>query len=132
MQLQFTIPFVNTHWTILSESGVVRADQQQLYISMAVYGESIECYDKDINNCETKVDAYKIQDTSKYVTGEWKVIHKIRVYNREDGDFTLTNRHITLRFETGSTSGNGSKIFENLILPDIQVLLIISIFFNYK
>lgn len=120
MQLQFTIPFVNRHG-ILSYGSVVEESQTSLYINMAVYGESIECYDQNTNNCETKVDAYKIQDTSKYITGEWKVIHKIKVYNREDGDFTLKNRHITLRFETGSTSGNGSKIFENLILPDIQV-----------
>lgn len=104
MQLQFTIPYVNTHWTSSSGNVVVQEDQQQLYISMAVYGESIECYDQNTNNCDTKVDAYKIQDTSKYVTGEWKVIHKIRVYNE---------RMVILHSQIG-TSPCGSRLVQQV------------------
>lgn len=90
------------------------------------------CDDPNEINCDTKVLAYKKQDTDMYATDEWKTIHSIRVYNKDDGDFTLIDKHITLRLKTGATNGVGSKIFENLILPDIQVFCLKSVsnFFN--
>lgn len=88
---------------------------------MDIHNSSSDCKDDDQNACGFKVGAYKIQDTDKYDTDDWKVIHKVRVYNRDDNDFTVKDKHITLRLKTGGTIGNGSRLFEKLILPDIQV-----------
>lgn len=88
---------------------------------MGFHGGSVSCDDLNKKNCDTKVFAFKKQETNKYATDEWKSIYNVRVYNKDDGDFTIIDKHITLRFKTGVTYGNGSKIFENLILPDIQV-----------
>lgn len=125
VHLLFTIPFINRHLIFPSSNTIKNEDQPPLYINMGVHGESMECNDPNQKSCDIKVYAYKIEETSKYATDEWKVIHKIKVYNKDDGDFSLNNRHITLRFQTGTVLGNGSKIFEKLILPDIQVKLII-------
>lgn len=88
---------------------------------MDIHNPSADCVDDNQNTCETKVYAYKKQETDKYSTADWKIIHKIRVYNKDDNDFTVKDKHITLRLKTGGTIGNGSRLFEKLILPDIQV-----------
>ena len=116
VEFQFTIPFVNRH-TI---SGG-RVFQTPLYINMAVHGGSVDCDDPDKIMCHVTVNAYKIDESYKYDTDDWKAKHKVKVYNRDDGDFTLIDKHITLRFETGPTDGVGSKIFEGITLPDVQV-----------
>lgn len=59
-------------------------------------------------------------EAEKYASDEWKMIHNITVYNTDNGEYDI-DKHIILRFETGETQGTGSKIFEHLILPDIQV-----------
>lgn len=88
---------------------------------MDIHNSSADCVDDNQNTCKTKVYAYKKQETDKYATADWKIIHKIRVYNKDDNDFTVKDKHITLRLKTGGTIGNGSRLFEKLILPDIQV-----------
>lgn len=88
---------------------------------MGVHGGSVECDDRDKKLCDVTVNAYKIDESDKYDTEDWKAKHKVKVYNRDDGDFTIIDKHITLRFETGATDGVGSKIFQGITLPDIQV-----------
>ena len=118
VEFQFTIPFVSRHNIIPGQN---IEDQTSLYINMGVHGGSVECDDPNKKLCDVSVNAYKIDESDKYDTDDWKVKHKIKVYNRDDGDFTLIDKHLTLRFETGTTDGVGSKIFEDLTLPDIQV-----------
>lgn len=128
VNIQFTIPFVNQHGILRLPSGVVHA-QPPLLINMAVHGDSVDCNDPNKNLCEKKVYAYKREDSDKYNTDDWKGVHSIKVYNKDDGDYTI-DKHITLRLETGGTSGTGSKIFDNIILPDIQVIFINLILFQ--
>lgn len=130
MKIQFTIPFVSQHG-IINIGGKLTEQQPSLFISLGVHGGSVDCDDPNKRNCDTEVSAFKKQDTDRYATDEWKNVHSIRVYNKDDGDFTLIDQHITLRLETGATNGVGSKIFENIILPDIQVFHIIPIVMNF-
>lgn len=125
MKLQFTIPFVNLHliWSPTYE------DQGQLNINMGVHGGSVGCYDPNSNVCEKKVDAYKWQDSYKYNSDDWKLVHNITVYNKDDGGYTI-DKHITLRLVTGGTTGTGSTIFHKIALPDIQVIFINFILFR--
>lgn len=117
MKIQFTIPFVNLQIVF------PYSDQQsKLNINMGVHNSSVVgCADPNSNVCEKKVSAYKWQDSYKYNTDDWKIVHNITVYNKDDGGYTI-DKHITLRLETGGTSGNGSKIFHKITLPDIQVI----------
>lgn len=131
VKIQFTIPFVNIHGIIRTFSGIIlQDDQPQLFINMGVHGSSAFCNDRNKNLCDKKVYAYKREESHKYNTDDWKIIHNITVYNKDDGDFTLIDKHITLRLETGSTEGTGSKIFEKIILPDIQVIFIHFYYFD--
>lgn len=116
VEFQFTIPFISIH-NILGDLD----DQESLYINMAVHGGSRECDDLHKNLCEVKVNAYKKQESYKYNTTDWRAIHKVKVYNRDDGDFTLKDTHITLRFEAITATDGGGKIFDGLKLPDTQV-----------
>lgn len=116
VQLQFTIPFVNRHFTF----GTID-DQPYLQIRMDIHNSSSDCKDDNKETCGTKVYAYKKQNTSRYDTDDWKVIHKVRVYNKDDNDFNDIDTHITLRLKTASTRGIGSRIFDKLTLADIQV-----------
>lgn len=130
VKLQFTIPFISQHG-ILNRSGIFKEKQPELYISLSVRGGSADCNDPNNKHCDTNVSAFKKQEAYRYDTDEWKKIHSIRVYNKDDGDFTLIDKHITLRLETGATNGVGSKIFENLALPDIQVFHYYLMFCNF-
>lgn len=124
VNIQFTIPFINQHGILRLPSGPVLFDAQPpLLINMAVHGDSVDCNDPNKNLCEKKVYAYKREDSDKYNTDDWKGVHSIKVYNKDDGDYTI-DKHITLRLETGGTSGTGSKIFDSIILPDIQVTFV--------
>lgn len=124
VNIQFTIPFINQHGILRLPSGAVLVDAQPpLLINMAVHGDSVDCNDPNKNLCEKKVYAYKREDSDKYNTDDWKGVHSIKVYNKDDGDYTI-DKHITLRLETGGTSGTGSKIFDSIILPDIQVTFV--------
>lgn len=131
VKLQFTIPFVNEHAVTKLPTDKLFEDQPPLYINLGVHDGSVECNDLGRKMCDYKVLAYTRQESDMYNTDDWKVIHNIRVYNKDDGDLAPIDKHITLRFETGATggtSGVGSKIFENLILPDIQVFHITLIY----
>lgn len=119
VELQFTIPFVSAHLIIGTGKGIEM--QSSLLISLGVHNESGNCNDPNRKNCDIKVSAFKKQEANKYATDEWKTVHSFTFYNKDDGDFTPIDKHITLRLETGGTTGTGSKLFENLILPDIQV-----------
>lgn len=118
MKIQFTIPFVGLHLIFQN-----REHLDELNINMGVHGVSVGCYDPNSNVCEKKVSAYKRHDSYKYNTDDWKIVHNITVYNKDDGGYTI-DKHITLRLQTGSTAGTGSKIFEKITLPDIQVRFI--------
>lgn len=128
VNIQFTIPFINQHGVLRLPFGAIDA-QSPLLINMAVHGNSIDCNDPNKNLCEKKVYAYKRDDSDKYNTDDWKGVHSIKVYNKDDGDYTI-DKHITLRLETGGTSGTGSKIFDSIILPDIQVTFVNPILFS--
>lgn len=121
VELQFTIPFVSAHLIIGTGKGIEM--QSSLLISLGVHNESGNCNDPNRKNCDIKVSAFKKQEANKYATDEWKTVHSFTFYNKDDGDFTPIDKHITLRLETGGTTGTGSKLFENLILPDIQVYI---------
>lgn len=116
VELQFTIPFISTH-NILGHIEF----QSPLHINTAVHGESSDCGDPNKNFCDITVYAYKRNESHIYDTDAWKAKHKFKVYNRDNGDFTLIDKHLTLRFETVTTIGGGNKIFEGLTLSDVQV-----------
>lgn len=130
VKIQFTIPFVSQHG-VINITGKLIEQQPSLFISLGVHGGSVECDDPNKRNCDTEVSAFKKQETDRYATDEWKSILSIRVHNKDDGDFTLIDKHITLRLKTGATNGIGSKIFENIILPDIQVFYITPIVMHF-
>lgn len=130
VKIQFTIPFVSQHG-VTNITGKLIEQQPSLFISLGVHGGSVECDDPNKRNCDTEVSAFKKQETDRYATDEWKSILSIRVHNKDDGDFTLIDKHITLRLKTGATNGIGSKIFEKIILPDIQVFYITLIVMHF-
>lgn len=92
-----------------------------LFISMDVPGETIDCKDPNRKACDLQIKPYNMSESEKYDTDDWKVIHKKTIYNRDDGDIGIIDKHLTLRFATGITNGVGSKVFDNLIVQDIQV-----------
>ncbi|XP_061167273.1 uncharacterized protein LOC133176126 [Saccostrea echinata] len=124
VKLQFTIPFINQNLIITIPGTPPNDEQSKLNIQMAVHNSSSRvCDDPNRKSCDTEVNAYKYKERDKYNTDDWKVVHEIKVQNKHDGDFKLIDKHITLRFETGSTNGPGSKIWEDITLPDIQVYI---------
>lgn len=123
VKLQFTIPFVNEN-IITKNPKRTSNDQTPLDINLEVHNGTVDCHDPNRETCEKQLFAYKWRERDRYATDDWKVIHNIRVYNRDDGDFTLIDKHITLRLKT-TTISSGGNIFENLILPDIQVFFFI-------
>lgn len=132
VKLQFTIPFVSEHLIIGTVNGTEW--QSPLLISPGVHNESGNCNDPNKKNCDIKVSAFKKQEANKYATDEWKTVHNFTFYNKDDGDFTPIDKHITLRLVTGGASGTGSKLFDNIILPDIQVFhisLTVLLMLNY-
>lgn len=92
-----------------------------LFVSMYITGGPVDCNDLDRKACDVQVKAFNRTESEKYDTDDWKVIHTKKVYNRDDGDFDILDKHITLRFATGVTNGVGSKMFDSLTLQDIQV-----------
>lgn len=119
--LQFTIPFINRNAVQQVSADSFLNEQPPLFVNLGVHGGSDKCTDIGRNKCDYEVNAYKIHEANRYATEDWKGIHRIPVYNKDDGVYEI-NKHITLRLQTGITDGHGSKIFEHLILPDIQVL----------
>ena len=113
--LQFTIPFISRH--LISKRGEI---QTPLKISIGTHEGSLGCSNSQ-NPCSLEIPAYKIQEKDMYDTEKWKAIHKIPIYNKHDGDYALIDRHVTLRFKTVFGGGNGSEIFNNITLSDIQV-----------
>ncbi|XP_062578161.1 LOW QUALITY PROTEIN: uncharacterized protein LOC134240066 [Saccostrea cucullata] len=123
VELQFTIPFINQNGIVYIPGNTVN-DQPVLYIQMAVHNSSSPiCDDPNRKACDKEIKAYKYHERDKYNTDEWKGIHQISVQNQNDGNFKLIDKHITLRFETGSTNGLGSEIWASITLPDIQVYI---------
>lgn len=120
VMLQFTIPFINQN-IVRQGTGTPSTVQDPLYISLGVHGGSIACDDFNKKACDYKVSAYKNHETYRYETDDWKVIHSIPIYNKDNGVYEVNDKHITLRLETGFIESPGSKIFEYLTLPDIQV-----------
>jgi hypothetical protein len=121
VQLQFTIPFIVQNLVIGQDYDEV----SDLHVNLAVLNESsISCNDKKRKFCGISVKGYRFKDRGNYSTDIWKQNHTITVYNRDNGDYTDFDRHITLRLETSEIGdriyGNGSKIFSNIALPDIQ------------
>lgn len=118
VMLQFTIPFINQN---IVRQGTSRIVQNPLYISLGVHGGSLACEDLNKKACDYTVSAFTKHETYRYETDDWKVIHSIPIYNKDNGVYEVNDKHITLRLETGFTESPGSKIFQNLTLPDIQV-----------
>lgn len=118
VMLQFTIPFINQN---IVRQGTPSTVQVTLFISLGVHGGSIACDDFNKKACDYNVSAYEKHETYRYETDDWKVIHSIPIYNKDNGVYEVNDKHITLRLETGFTESPGSKIFEYLTLPDIQV-----------
>lgn len=124
VQFQFTIPFINRNIIVRgSDLKTVHYDHQKsLYISMEVHNKSTGCGNENSKSCDIEVTAFKRTETKRYETEEWKVVYKKKIYNRDNGDYAIIDKHITLRFATGKTDGDsGSKVFENLNFPDIKV-----------
>lgn len=104
-------------------NGNLKHSQSPLSINIGVHNTTGDCEDLNKNACETNVSPYMEHEADKYNTNDWKKFHNITVYNT-DKDGYLIDKHITLRLETGATQGIGGRIFEKLILPDIQVILL--------
>lgn len=121
VQLQLTIPFIDRHG-VFSFNGKHEHTQSNLMIYMGIHNTSknADCEEPNQRLCKTIVKPYMKHEAEKYASDEWKMIHNITVYNTDNGEYDI-DKHIILRFETGETQGTGSKIFEHLILPDIQV-----------
>lgn len=120
VQLQFTIPYTTEDLLIPNFDTTV----SDLNVNLAVLNDSsVSCKDGNSKLCGIKVKGYSYNDRSKYSTDDWKQIHTIKIFNRDNGDYTDFDRHITLRLETGGTNGEGSQIFSNILLPDIQASL---------
>nr|XP_034320108.1 uncharacterized protein LOC117687527 isoform X18 [Crassostrea gigas] len=120
VMLQFTIPFINQN---IVRQGTSRIVQNPLYISLGVHGGSLACDDLNKKACDYTVSAFTKHETYRYETDDWKVIHSIPIYNKDNGVYEVNDKHITLRLETGFTESPGSKIFQYLTLPDIQVYI---------
>nr|XP_022310403.1 uncharacterized protein LOC111115834 isoform X2 [Crassostrea virginica] len=128
-QFQFTIPFISRHSIIKVGlppplQGVkILEHQMALFVSMYITGGPVDCNDLDRKACDVQVKAFKRTESEKYDTDDWRVIHTKKVYNRDDGDFDILDKQVTLRFATGVTNGVGSKFFDSITLQDIQVFI---------
>ena len=119
VEFVFTIPFISRHNIYRGQNF-----QKSLYINTAVHGNSGNCDDRNKNLCETEVEAYYKHDSHLYdpsTSSAWRNVHKVKIYNRDDGSFTLIDKHITLRFETLTATSGGGRIFDGLTLTDVQV-----------
>lgn len=123
VHLQFTIPFISRN-TIFRNRDI----QRQLYISMNINGKSVSCDNQSQKDCDMEVNAFKKIESEKYNLDDWKNVHTKKVFIKDDGDYAVNYRQLTLKFETGSTHGTGSKIFEKLSLQDVQVYFIFSLY----
>lgn len=120
VQLQFTIPFIN-QLAIVSINNEKKNIQTPLTITIDTRAGSLGCDESKSNPCGIEIEPYK-KEAEKNTTDDWgKKIHRVKIYNKHDGDFSLIDKHVTLRFKTTTTEGKGSKIFENITLSDIQV-----------
>lgn len=124
VQLQFTIPFVDQHAVFDDDNGNLDHIQSPLSINIGVHNTTGDCEDLNQNACDTEVFPYMKHEADKYNTDDWKIVHNITVRNTDNGGYSI-DKHLTLRLETGVPQGNGSRIFEKLNLPDIQVMLCI-------
>lgn len=115
VEFEFTIPFISRH-DIYKDQHF----QKSLYINTAVHGKSGSCDDQFKYLCAAEVEAYYRHKSFLYGTA-WRTVHKVKIYNRDDGSFTLIDKHITLRFETLTGTLGGGKIFDGLTLTDVQV-----------
>lgn len=94
--LQFTIPFINQN---IVRQGTSQPVQNPLYISLGVHGGSIACDDLNKKACDYTVPAYEKHETIRYEIDDWKVIHSIPIYNKDNGVYEVNDKHITLRLE---------------------------------
>lgn len=117
--MQFTIPFINRHFRTISQADI----QDPLDIDVVTTTGSLGCDNTENGQCGIKIDAYKKHDSYKYESDVWKANHTITIYNRQDGDFALIDKHVTLRFKTNITGRKGvaSEIFHDITLSDVQV-----------
>ena len=91
---------------------------------MNVNRKSVSCDDQSQKDCDMEVNAFKKIESEKYNLDDWKNVHTKKVFIKDDGDYAVNYRQLTLKFETGFTHGTGSKIFEKLSLQDVQVYFI--------
>lgn len=119
VKIQFMIFFVNRQLVYFNVEY-----QDELKISIGVYGGFVVCDDLNKNFCEKKVYVYKKWELDKYNIDDWKVIYNIVVYNKDDVKYNFIDKYIILCFEMGGIFGFGSKIFDRIIFLDIQVILL--------
>lgn len=76
VMLQFTIPFINQN---IVRQGTSISVQNPLYISLGVHGGNVTCDDLNKKACDYTVSAYGKNETYRYETDDWKVIHSIPI-----------------------------------------------------
>ncbi|XP_061170968.1 von Willebrand factor D and EGF domain-containing protein-like [Saccostrea echinata] len=72
------------------------------------------------SNCNIKLRSFSYNERHKYENGEWKKSITFQVFNQDTDNYVI-NSQWTLQTRTGITKGIGSKIFEDVSLPDISL-----------
>ncbi|XP_062617865.1 uncharacterized protein LOC134279469 [Saccostrea cucullata] len=122
--LQLTIPYAAENLVIY---GQVLETTDLLVRAYIPQNSSLYCvnssfkYDSTDRRCEIRIKGYSYNERDKYESNIWKQVYKMTIYEQGNAFRNLLERGITLPLKTSETHGEGSKIFSNIHLPDIQV-----------
>ncbi|XP_061190201.1 von Willebrand factor D and EGF domain-containing protein-like [Saccostrea echinata] len=113
-----TIPFASESLFI---NGVLQPlSDLSIHLAFGTSGPSTYSGGVASSHCEVKVKSFNFTEKHKYENGEWRQNISFSVYT-QDTDCYNVNSHETLRLMTGGTNGVGSKMFEQVSLPDIRI-----------
>ena len=111
-----TIPFASETIEIV---GANQLEPSPLYIQLSLpENSSCKVFAK---SCSTNISSYRHNERQMYENpSNWKKIHAIKIFNSEGPRFYVGDHTISLRFTTGKCKGNGSQIFDDSALQNVQ------------
>ena len=115
VKIRPTIPFASETIELNSK----QLEPTPLYIQLSL-PENSSC-NVFAKSCSTNISSYRHNERQMYENpNNWKKIHTIKIFNSEGLRFYIGNHTISLRFTTGKCRGNGSQIFDDSALQNVQ------------
>ena len=110
-----TIPFASE--TI--EFNSKQLEPTPLYIQLSL-PENSSC-EVEVAKCSINIRSYRHNERQMYENpNNWKKIHAIKIFNFGDIGYNVPYHRHSLRFTTGEINGNGSQIFADSALQNVQ------------